>query len=266
MSAAEVGILRPAGPSGRSTGIDGIEVYVTASRARRSARDTVARLAGCADRVHVAAQTAGPTTETSAGADAIAEAVGHRLRAVERAERRLVDALEELDAAKVVVGDADRELRRFHPHGGTLVATLPTRKRALNRLDQASSAAGRCYHVADNATYSLVKEIIAGERAARAVDYLVGYLLDHGLPAATAPPPFLRLVRAALPASQQLDWWRELCSLFAECRPDERRAQATSQGLNALRTIWTAWLVARSPTVAPRTQDAHRKGADGPPS
>jgi hypothetical protein len=280
--AAEVGIHRSAATAGRSPatpgrsavsrtlGFDGHEVYAAGSLARRSARDTIVRLYACADRVRLAAQTVVPGSagpgEVSTGAEAIAEAAAHRLHAIERAERRLIEALDALDAARVVVGDADRELRRFHPHGGSLVVTFPTRKRALDRLDRATSAASTCYYLADNAVYSLVKEIVAGERAVRAVDHLVGYLLDCGSSAATAPPPFLRLVRRALPPSQQLDWWRELCSLFAECEPEERRAQATSHGLNALRTIWTAWTVARNPTVVPRTEEVHRTRLppDGP--
>jgi hypothetical protein len=268
--AAEVGIHRTATRSGRfaatagrSAGFDEHEVYAAASLARRSALDTVVRLYACMEGVRLAAQTvvpggASPGGQVSAGADAIAEAASHRLWAIERTERRLVEALDALDAAKVVVGAADQELRRFHPHGGTLVVTLPVRQRASDRLRLATSAARTCYYQADNAVYSLVKQIIAGERAVRAVDHLVGYLLDCGSYAATAPPPFLRLVRRALPPSQQLDWWRELCSLFAECEPDERRAQATSHGLNALRTIWTAWTVAHNPTAAPRPEQAHR--------
>lgn len=253
VSAAQVGLLRSSATPDRTASFDASEVYAAASRARRSARDTVARLTGCADRIRLAALTvapdAGATVQMAEGADTIAEATALRLRAIERADRRLVETLEALDAAKLVVGNADRELQRFHPHGGTLVVTLPTRKRALDRVNKATSAATLSYHVADNATYSLVKEMIIGERAARAVDYLVAYLLDHGMPAEIAPPVFLRFVRAALPHNQQLDWWRELCSLFAECHPHERRAQVTSQGLNALRTIWTAWEIKRRATV-----------------
>ena len=269
VSAAQVGLLRCATTSGTAAGLDVMEVYAAAGRACQYARETVARLAMSADRMQTAARTIAPQgggagSPSPSQAEAVAEAVNHRLHGIEHAQRKLVDALDALDEAKVTVGDADRALRQFHPYGGTSVATLPTRKRALIRLDQATAAVGSCHHVADNATYSLVKQIIAGQRVIQAVEYLIAYCLDHALPAATAPPPYLRLVRAALPAGQQLDWWRELCSLFAECDPHERQIQATSQGLNALRTIWTAWLVTRNANSASRTQETRLTSAPRP--
>lgn len=261
VSAAEVGMQR----SGGSATVDAFEVYTAASRARRSARDTVARLAACSDRMGVAIHTvmvdvADVAEELSAGATRIIAAAGERLRAIEEAERRLVDALDVLDAAKTVAADADRALRRFAPYGGTLVVTLPTRTLVRDRFDRATARAVTSQHRAENLTYTLVKEIITGERAVRAVDYLVDHLLDHGpsMGAASAPPAFLRVVRAALPPSQQLDWWRELWSLFNECLPDERQAQATSQLLNAPRTIWAGWATARRLKAAPRADEERR--------
>jgi hypothetical protein len=245
-------------PNVAAQGYDGIEVYAAASLARRSAKDTVSRLAQCKDRVCIASRTASCSTtrpeDLSTGAAAIAGAAAYRIRAVQQADRMLADALDNLDAAKVAVGEVERALRRYHPYGGTLVVTLATRRLALDRVGRATTTATTLHHLADSATYRLVKEIVAGERAVRAVDNLVDYLLDHS-PAAAAPPPLLRLVRAALPRTQQLDWWRELCSLFAECEPDERRTQATSQFLNAPRTVWTSWSSARHVEPAPRTDD-----------
>jgi hypothetical protein len=243
---------------GAPRGYDDIEVYAAASLARRSAKDTLARLARCRDRVCIAARTAScgesGGADLSTGAAAIAGASAYRTRAIQQADRLLGETLDDLDAAKAVVGEAERVLRRYHPHGGSLVVTLATRRVALDRVARATTTATTRHHLADSATYTLVKEIVAGERAVRAVDALVDYLLDHN-PDAAAPPAFLRLVRTALPRTQQLDWWRELCSLFAECRPDERRAQTTSQILNAPRTVWTSWSTARHTAPAPTTDD-----------
>ena len=237
---------------------DDIEVYAAASLARRSAKDTLARLARCRDRVAIAAGTAswgeaGPR-DLSTGAAAIAGASAYRIRAIQQADKLLGETLDDLDAGKAVVGEAERALHRYHPYGGSLVVTLATRQVALDRLARATTTATTRYHLADGATYTLVKEIVAGERAVRAVDDLVDYLLDHN-PDAAAPPAFLRLVRAALPRTEQLDWWRELCSLFAECTPDERRSQTTSQIVNAPRTVWTSWSTARHAAPAPTTDD-----------
>lgn len=243
---------------GAPRGYDDIEVYAAASLARRSAKDTLARLARCRDRVCIAARTAScgeaGSAVLSTGAAAIAGAAAYRIRAIQQADKLLGEALDELDAGKAAVGEAERALRRYHPHGGSQVATLPTRRLALDRVARATTGAATRHHLADGATFTLVKEIVAGERAVRAVDDLVAHLLDHN-PDAAAPPAFLRLVRAALPRTEQLDWWRELCSLFAECRPDERRSQTASQIFNAPRTVWTSWSTARHAAPAPSTDD-----------
>ncbi|MDF3050010.1 MAG: hypothetical protein K0R87_1648 [Pseudonocardia sp.] len=263
LGGAAVRIRRTSPDGHRPEGYDGLEVYAAASLARRSARDTIVRLAQCKDRVATAARAAactaveGTTVEgLSTGAAAVAGAAAYRIRAIEHADATLVDALDNLDASKAALGEADRTLRQYHPHGGTLVVTVPTRRLALGRLEQAIAAATTRHHLADSATYALVKAIVAGERAVRAVDGLVEHVLDQSVadPAA-APPPFLRLVRAALPRSRRLDWWRELCSLFAECEAAERRAQAASQLLHAPRMIWTSWSADRRAVLAPRTED-----------
>ena len=266
LGGASVRIRRTSADRHRPEGYDGIGVYGAASLARRSARDTIVRLAQCKDRVRTAARTAACTADDgmdpdvlSTGAAALAGAAGYRIRAIEHADAALADALDSLDLSKAAVGEADRALRRYHPHGGTLVVTVPTRRLALDRLDRAVAAATTRHHLADSAVYALVKEIVAGDRAVRAVDGLVEHVLDHGLSqAAGAPPPFLRLVRAALPPGRRLDWWRELCSLFAECEADERRAQAASQLLHAPRLVWTSWSAARQAVPAPRTEDEQR--------
>jgi hypothetical protein len=219
-------------------------VFSAASLARRTAHDTLARVAACKGRLRTAARVAGTDLVSHRSATT---AIGHRVHVLRQVDKHLAAALDQLERGSTRTARARQGLRRFAAYGGTRVATMPTRRRHLDRLALAIAATAAARALAERATHVLAAETRHGEQLVHAVDAL----LDR-LPA--APPAILHLIRATLPPAERGDWWRELCSTFAELRPDERRAHATSQLLHAPRTISTSWATTRR-TTAPTSDN-----------
>ena len=210
-------------------------VFNAASSAQLDANDVVAEIVAMRNRVRTAALIAG--REFTGRRNTTAELHNGGAH-IQKAQKALTCALDAIDRAVLRVARAEEAVQQFHPHGGTRVASIPTRRvavadlaRALNALDVAHQLAGRTTVQLDLAVAEARDSLV---RAGRLVDRAAG-----------APPRALRLLRLGMPPSERSEWWRELCSTFAECTPGERTRNARSYLLGAPRTLWTGWTTAR---------------------
>ena len=228
---------------------DDRQTFSAASRARRAARDTLTKVAAIRSRLRTASRLAGVDLVSH---DLATNAIAHRIHVLRHVDNQLAAALDRLERGAGRTAHARRVLRQFTTYGGTRVATPPTRRRHLNRLALAVAATDAARALAQRSTRVLVAETRHGEQLVGAVDALL-----ERLPA--TPPTILRLIRATLPPADRRDWWRELCSTFAECQPDERRAHALSHLLHAPSTIWTSWTTTRSATPSQSSTDNEQR-------
>jgi hypothetical protein len=185
-------------------------------------------------------------------------AVTERVLAVQIAETRLVAALDKLESItnRARAGRQARAL--FYPHGGRLVISSPMHERLAQRQELAENTAAAVHIIARRALHILLRQTAAAERFATSLEQHIDYVLDQAAAAAAAaigdaPPAILRLLRAALPTRQGHEWWREICSLYAEATPTERRTARLNLLTNAPRIIWTTWAQTRHQHHAPST-------------
>lgn len=245
------------------TELNGLDVFAAASIVRRRARAATTRLYRARPRLRRARRVTGIALDSSApGGTSLTSTVTEHVLALEIAETRLVTGLDKLEATLERARAARRDRSMFYPHGGRLVISGPMHERLAQRLELAENTADALHTIARRNVRLLVRQIAVTELFATSLEQFVEDALDQAAAAAAAalgdaPPPILSLLRATLPAQDRHDWWREICALFAEATPAERRQACRSLLLNAPQTLWTTW------TIRARTPDQH-PGSSGP--
>jgi hypothetical protein len=239
------------------TELDNLDVYAAASIVRRRAQIAIHRLYRCRPRLRRARRATGIALDSAA----VIPAVTERVLAVQIAETRLVTALDKLESITDRARAARQARALFYPHGGQLVISSPMHERLARRHELAENTAAAVHIITRRALHILLGHTAAAERFATSLEHHIEHVLDQAAAAAAAaigdaPPPILRLLRAALPARQRHEWWREICSLFAEATPTERRTARLNLLTNAPRIIWTTWAQTRQQHRAPSTSAA----------
>jgi hypothetical protein len=240
------------------TELDDLDVYAAASIVRRRAHIAIHRLYRCRPRLRRARRAIGPAHDGALDSAAVIPAVTERVLAVQIAETRLVAALDKLESITNRARAARNARALFYPHGGRLVISPPMHERLAQRQELTENTAGAVHIIARRALHILLRQTAAAERFATSLEHHIDHVLDQAAAAAAAavgdaPPAILRLLRAALPARQGHEWWREICSLFAEATPTERRTARLNLLTNAPRIIWTSWAQTRQ-QQAPSTR------------
>ena len=206
------------------TELDNLDVYAAASIVRRRAHTAIHRLYRCRPRLRRARRAIGPAQSGALDSAAVIPAVTERVLAVQIAETRLVAALDKLETITNRARATRQARALFYPHGGRLVISSPMHERLAQRQELAENTAAAVHIVARRALHILLGHTAAAERFATSLEEHIEHVLDQAAAAAAAaigeaPPPILRILRAALPARQRHEWWREICSLFAEATP-----------------------------------------------
>ena len=239
---------------------------------RRRAHIAIHRLYRCRPQLRRARRALGPARDGALDSAAVIPAVTERVLAVQIAETRLVAALDKLETITNRARAARNARALFYPHGGRLVISPPMHERLAQRQELAENTAAAVHIIARRALHLLLRQTAAAERFATSLEHHIDHVLDQAAAAAAAavgdaPPAILRLLRAALPARQGHEWWREICSLFAEATPTERRTARLNLLSNAPRIIWTTWAQTRqhaSSTSAVSHPSTPSKPADSP--
>jgi hypothetical protein len=240
------------------TELDNLDVYAAASIVRRRAHTATHRLYRCRPRLRRARRATGIAQGGALDSAAVIPAVTERVLAVQIAETRLVAALDKLETITNRARAARNARALFYPHGGRLVISSPMHERLAQRQELNENTAAAVHIIARRALHILLRHTAAAEHFATSLEQHIDHVLDQAAAAAAAaigdaPPPILRLLRAALPARQRHEWWREICSLFAEATPTERRTARMNLLTNAPRIIWTTWAQTRQQHHAPST-------------
>ncbi len=245
--------------------LDTFDVYAAASIIRRRAVDATDRLYQCRPRLRRARRATGIALDNTAMTTSLTD----NILAVQIAETRLATTLDRLESTTERARAARRARSKFYPYGGRRVMSGATHEHLAQRLELAENTADALHTIARRTMRLLLRQIAQAELFATALDQDLERALDHAAAAAAAaagaaPPPVLRLLRTALPAGQRHEWWREICSLFAEATPAERRAARLSLIITAPRTVWTAWALARhqSPTIDVARQPSSSEDPD----
>jgi hypothetical protein len=251
------------------TELNELDVFAAASIVRRRSRTATTRLYRCHPRLRRARRTTGIALDSAA----LTSQVTEHVLAVQIAETRLVTALDKLETL-TDRARATRDARRlFYPHGGRLIISGPMHERLAQRQELLDNTAEAIHTIARRNLRLLLGETAAAERFTDNLERYIDHALDHAAAAAAAaagdaPPPILALLRAALPAGQRHEWWREICALFAEATPAERGQARISLLLNAHRTLWTTWAIwahTRRHSTRPGTATPNRSASDSAP-
>jgi hypothetical protein len=243
------------------TELDELDVYAAASIVRRRAHIAIHRLYQCRPRLRRARRATGPAHDGALDSAAVIPAVTERVLAVQIAETRLVAALDKLDTITNRAHAARNARALFYPHGGRLIISPPMHERLAQHQELNENTATAVQIITRRALHLLLRQTAAAERFATNLEHHIDHVLDQAAAAAAAaigdaPPAILRLLRAALPTRQGHEWWREICSLFAEATPTERRTARLNLLTNAPRIIWTTWAQTRQQHHPPSTTAA----------
>ena len=247
--------------------LDGLDVFAATSIVRRRARTAIDRLCRCRPRLRRARRATGLALDNPA----LTATVTDNILAVQIAETRLVGALDKLETTTERARAARRARALFYPNGGRLVISGPMHERLAQRQELADNTAEAIHAIVRRNLRLLLRQLAEAELFITTLDRHIDHALDHAAAAAAAmagdaPPPMLRLLRAVLPAGHRHEWWREICSLFAEATPTERRAARLSLFLNAPRTIWTTWALARHHPARPTRTTSQTESLATPPT
>ena len=246
--------------------LDALDAYSAASIARRHAHTAIVRTYQVQTKLRLADRIPGRTSDAAH----LSRKITRHVAAVQGAETRLAAALDTLERQTTRVLANHRTRSLYYLYGGRLVCSPATHRHLADRLALAENAADAARTIAHRAVRVLLREATEAQLFAATVDRLVDNALDQASTAAAAaegaaPPTILRLVQAALPAAERHEWWREVCALFAEATPAERRAARLSLLLHAPVTIWTTWAIARNnPQPAAETPRRGPTPSDNP--
>jgi hypothetical protein len=226
------------------TELNDLDVFASASIVRRRAHTATTRLYRCRPRLRRARRTMGIALDSTA----LTSEVTEHVLAVQIAETRLITALDKLETLTERARAARDARQLFYPHGGRLIISGPMHERLAQRQEILDNTAEAIHTIARRNLRLLLGETARAERFTDNLERYIDHALDNAAAAAAAaagdaPPPILQLLRAALPAGQRHEWWRETCALFAEATPTERRQARISLLLNAHRTLWTTWAI-----------------------
>ena len=214
-----------------------------------------------------------PRPDGALDSAAVISRVTERVLAVQIAETRLVTALDKLETLTNRARAARNARALFYPHGGRLVISPPMHERLAQRQELADNTAEAIHIIARRALHSCSARprppnASPPPRTATSTTSSTKPPLPPRPPPGTHHHRSWRLLRAALPAGQRHEWWREICSLFAEATPTERRQARLSLLLNAHRILWTTWAISahtrRHPT-RPGTATPNRSASDSAP-
>jgi hypothetical protein len=245
--------------------LDTLDVFAAASIVRRRALDATDRLYQCRPRLRRVRRATGIAVDNAV----VTSRLTDNILAVQIAETRLAAGLDRLESTTGRARAARRARSKFYPYGGRLVVPGATHEHLAQRLELAENTADALHTIARRNLRLLLRQIVQADLFATSLEEHLEHTLDHvaataAAAAGAAPPPILRLLRTALPAGLRHEWWREICSLFAEATPTERRAARLSLIVTAPRTIWSTWALTRDPTPTRKAAPGRSNTADPP--